>query len=245
MNQPRPRYPASRSKRAVPEHPAEIVPPDGEATITRLRAIGSEGQTIAVVVGRKTVAKLRASDADALGLAKGQLWTLRLADAVAIHARTHAARTHALRLVAARSRTASDLVRRLTRAGHAERDAREAAEALCSAGIINDVRFAEAAAATLADRRGMSRRGIELKLRAKGVPADTARRAASEARDAEDDTASARELAAKRLSRMTSIEDEAVAKRRLLGFLLRRGFDHDDAFAAVDAALRDRREALD
>lgn len=241
----RPRSRRPRVSRTVPADPAELVPPEPGMLVTRLRSVGSDGHAIAAVVGRTTVAKLRTTDALELGLEVGTPWTAELADRLWTKAKTYAARSHALRLVAARARTRADLIRRLKLAGHHETDAADAADALIEAGIVNDEAFADAAAGQLAERRGMSRRGIEMKLRQKGVPSDTARQASRAARSAETDTEAALAIASGRLQRMRSVDDEAVARRRLTGYLLRRGFDHDDAFRAVDAALRERRAQHD
>ena len=207
--------------------------------VTRLRSIGTDGTTVSVIVGNKSVAKIDASDLEQLEVAAGAEWTTDLAGQLFDAAAKLAARKHALRLVAARPRARADLIRRLRMAGHADRHAAAAADALENAGIINDAELAEAAATTLAARAGTSRRAIETKLRRRGISAADASKAAGRATEDLDEREAAVEVATKRASRQRQPADPNAAKSRLFAFLLRRGFNSDDARYAVEQALRD------
>lgn len=235
---------AKRSRTLAPD-PAELVEPDQGDTVSRLRTVGADGTTISVMVGKVSVAKVDARDLERLELAPGLLWTADLAGRLHDAAAMLAARRHALRLVAARPRAKADLVRRLRMAGHADRHATAAAESLEHAGVINDVALAEAAAATMASRTGISRRAIETKLRKRGITAGEASKAAREATEELDERAAATELAVRRVSRQRPPADPVAAKRRLFAFLLRRGFNSDDARHAVEHALANADDELD
>ncbi|MGP1272169.1 MAG: regulatory protein RecX [Phycisphaerales bacterium] len=213
--------------------------------MTRLRPLETDGRAVAVVVGRLTVARVPTDEARRLDIHAGCAWTVELAAALHGPAKRHAAEAHALRLLATRARTSRELRRRLTLAGHAEADARAVVDTLVEAGLINDEQLAELAADHLADRRGLSRRGIEIKLRQRGIEGSTAQRIAREVRSAEDDSSAARELAAARLRRLTRVDDPEAVRRRLAGYLLRRGFEHEDVARAVSEAWRRHRDQTD
>lgn len=234
----------ARSRTLAPD-PAELVLPDQGDIVSRVRAVGSDGSVVSVVVGRTAVARIDSCDLEPLGLAAGVPWTGELASRVGDAAAALAARKHALRLLASRPRAKADLVRRLRRAGHKDRHASAAADALESAGVIDDRAFAEAAAGSLASRKGVSRRAVETKLRTRGVAADEARRAAREATEHIDERQTAVELATRRVERQQKPSDPAAARRRLYAFLLRRGFNADDARHATEAALAAQPDDLD
>ncbi|MEL6497365.1 MAG: RecX family transcriptional regulator [Planctomycetota bacterium] len=227
-----------KGSRTLAPDPAELVAPDQGDTVTRLRSIGTDGTSVSVMVGNKSVAKIDASDLEQLQVAAGAEWTADLADQLFDAAAKLAARKHALRLVAARPRARADLIRRLRIAGHADRHAAAAADALENAGVINDADLAEAAATTLASRAGTSRRAIETKLRRRGISAADASKAAGRATEDLDEREAAVELATKRASRQRQPTDPTATKRRLFAFLLRRGFNSDDARYAVEQALK-------
>ena len=69
---------ARRSRTLAPD-PAEVVPPDGSATVSRLRSVGADGSVVSVVVGRTSVAKVDAGDLAGLGVRVGAAWTDELA----------------------------------------------------------------------------------------------------------------------------------------------------------------------
>ncbi len=235
---------AARS-RTLAVDPAELVEPGRGDTISRLRTVGADGTTISVLVGRVSVAKIDARDLEALGLAPGDAWTPDLAARLHEAASALAARRHALRLVAARPRARADLIRRLRLAGHRESHAAAAAEALAASGIIDDTALAEATATSLAGRAGTPRRAIETKLRKRGIAAPEAAQAARAATEDLDERQAALDLARKRVSRQRPPTDPQAARRRLYAFLLRRGFDADDARHAVERALAGDADELD
>ncbi|MGH2662914.1 MAG: RecX family transcriptional regulator [Actinomycetota bacterium] len=107
-------------------------------------------------------------------------------------------------------------------------------------GLVDDERFAQEVAASMR-RRGMGRRAGISALRAKGVAAEVAE-VATEEIDQGDEETRAEEVARIRLRRLDGLQPE-VARRRLLGFLLRRGFDSDAARAATRRVLEEQQEA--
>ena len=111
-----------------------------------------------------------------------------------------------------------------------------------SAGLVDDVRFADMRLATLR-RRGTSSRGAAAKLAAKGVPRDVVEAAMQAERDAIPDVEAADiELQAarayakrRRLGIHRRPDMRALHRDRDLGALARAGFSYDLARRVVDA----------
>jgi regulatory protein len=139
----------------------------------------------------------------------------------------------ALRLLTVRSRSSQELRGRLLRAGYEEAEVAAAIDDLTSVGLLDDERFAREVVAHQVGRRMAGRRAAVGALRRAGIPAEDAERAVDEAAPG-DDEPRAEELARSRVGRLASLEP-AVAHRRLVGFLQRRGYD---ARTADDVARR-------
>lgn len=113
-----------------------------------------------------------------------------------------------------------------------------------SAGLVDDVRFADTRLATLR-RRGTSSRGAAAKLAAKGVPRDVVeatmraeREAIPEAEAADIELQAARAYAKRRrLGTHRRPDTRALHRDRDLGALVRAGFSYDLARRVVDAEL--------
>jgi regulatory protein len=105
-------------------------------------------------------------------------------------------------------------------------------------GYVDDVRFAAAKASDAAGYRRHGRNRAFMDVVKAGVEREIARRAVDEAFSAADSFAVARELAARRLPSLERL-DRTTARRRLAGFLLRRGFEADVVIPVLDEALGD------
>lgn len=134
------------------------------------------------------------------------------------------ARESALTLLSFRARTAVELRRRLARKDLPEEVVEECVAELVQKGLVDDSAFAELFARDRVRLRPRGRRRIVQELRAKGVEADTAEAAVGEVMEREEVTELelAREAAARWSPRAG--EDPLRARRRLHGFLARRGF---------------------
>lgn len=212
------------------------------AQITAVRANPSDPARVRVLVNRKRFAEILLDDADRLALRAGTPWTPELAERVEHAGAVCAAWRAAIRLIRARARSRAETVRRLRQKGHDVEVASLVADRLVAQGLIDDAAFADQAARSIISRRPAGPRFIESKLREKGVSGDLAREASRAALEDQDTRASAIELAERAARSLPPGLDPAAARRRLLGRLARRGFDTDDAFAAVEHVLaRDRR----
>jgi regulatory protein len=141
-----------------------------------------------------------------------------------------------LALLARSARTASDLRERL--AERFEEPAVEAAMArLAELGYVDDEAWA-AAYMTRTRSAERSARALRLELRARGIAAELA----SEAVDAHDDTAAARE-AARRLARASRGREPELRARRLRAAFARRGFGVETIARALAGLAEEERSA--
>jgi regulatory protein len=103
-------------------------------------------------------------------------------------------------------------------------------------GYVDDKRFATAKALSAAQHRHHGKRRAAVELIKAGVKGETARRALEDVYDAHDSMAVARQLAAKKAPALRKL-NPFVARRRLAGMLLRRGFTYDDIRPVIDEVL--------
>jgi regulatory protein len=136
-----------------------------------------------------------------------------------------AAHRAAQRALARRAHARFDLRRRLLQKQHPPGAVDAALERLSAVGLLDDVRFAKDYALAKASRgRGPAR--LVRDLQAQGVDRRVAEDAvrSSLASEGVDPTHAMRALAEKRARQLTGLPP-AVRKRRLVAFLVRRGFD--------------------
>lgn len=121
-------------------------------------------------------------------------------------------------------RTRRELELRLRKREATPAQIREALDRLEQSGILSDEHVAHAEAAARL-RRGDAPARVKQQLRRKGVAGATVTEAVAGAmqEDSFDEVAACRAVAVKR-ARSLKGEDPVVAQRRLLGFLLRRGY---------------------
>lgn len=144
-----------------------------------------------------------------------------------------AVKDRALRLLSVRSRSRSELHRRLVRAGYEAEEVDHAVAELEAVGLVDDERFAREVAEHHR-RRGMGRRAGVAALRQKGVDRELAEQVFGEV-NPEDEAELAFELARGRLGRLRSLPPE-LAQRRTVAFLIRRGYEPVIAGTAVRRA---------
>ena len=137
------------------------------------------------------------------------------------------AKEAALNLLSFRVRPAAELRRRLREKEYPEEVADEVVDGLFAAGLVDDAGFAGMFVRDRVRLKPKGRRRLMQELRAKGVDEETARAVVEEAWEGEEvsDLALAREAAARWAPRAG--EERERARRRLYGFLARRGFDGD------------------
>lgn len=105
-------------------------------------------------------------------------------------------------------------------------------------GLVDDAAFAEMVVRSVQNNRGLAKRSVEEELRKRGVD-DAIAADAVEHIDDERDRESARELVAKRMRSVAGLEPD-VQRRRLAGYLARRGYPAGIAFAVIEEALAEQ-----
>jgi regulatory protein len=150
------------------------------------------------------------------------------------------AKERALRLLAVRSRSREELRKRLGRAGMDAGDIEAALDDLESVGLVDDEKFAKELATHQLHRRGAGRRMATAALRRAGVDPRLAERVVDETAP-EDEATRAEGLARIRIERLRGLEDE-TAYRRLVSYLLRRGYEGGVSREVARRALLGRME---
>lgn len=176
----------------------------------------------------------RTSSADAVAAARivvGRTATIEEFAAALDAAEPRAARERALRLLGFRDRTESEMRDRLTQDGYPHSVAAEVCTTLVDQGLIDDERYARAAARTLTDIRGLGRARALRELISRGVDASVAEDALADAmpEDVELD-------AAMRLAQALAAGHGASVDR-IASRLARKGYAPRIALDAARAAI--------
>jgi regulatory protein len=136
------------------------------------------------------------------------------------------AKNTAYRYLTIRPRSRAEILRKLHDKEYSVSVIDAVLDHLFRLGYVDDKKFARQWAATRARVRGYGRHRIEQELRQKGLDHETIREALAEAIPREDERETAHTVAERKLRTMKSLEPEA-RKRRLAGFLERKGFPRD------------------
>jgi len=187
-----------------------------------------------VEVDRGRFASLPLEAVEPLGLQVGAELAPAVLDRLRELADVEAAERAALRALARRAHARLDLRRRLVKRQHPPAAVEAALDRLALRGLLDDRRFAEQYAALRATRgKGPAR--LLRDLQAQGVERRTAEQAVRRALEDEgiDPGLEARAVAAKRARQLAGLP-VAVRKRRLLAFLVRRGYGGPQLRALVE-----------
>lgn len=133
------------------------------------------------------------------------------------------AKNAAYRLLAARSRSKHELEQKLEQRGFSRDIISNVIVCLHHLGYLDDLMFAAQWAASRVRNKNYGRRRIEQELHRKGISRETACEALASAVSPEDERSAANKAAEKKLRTMHGL-DSAAKKRRLAGFLERKGF---------------------
>jgi regulatory protein len=143
---------------------------------------------------------------------------------------------HAMRFIEKRMQSRRELEQKLTRQEYGPAIIQSVIEQLIEMNYVNDARFAESRAESAATYKHHGPNRARMELAKKGVDRETARRAVEEVYEGRDTMATARELAKKKMKSLARLEPH-VARRRLMGMLLRRGFTFDTIKPVIDEAI--------
>jgi SOS response regulatory protein OraA/RecX len=201
------------------------VAPPAPGPITALREVARRAGRYAIQLGDATIAPLSVETIADLKLKVGVVLDApTLARVLDARAAT-ACYDHAIDALARRARATGELERWLAQREHPRAAIAVAVDKLTTLGLLDDARFARGFVGTRGGGR-LGPRRIERELRQKGVPSAVVTEVMREFREATADSgAGALEAAAERRLRSLRSLEPPVARRRLLAWLLRRGFD--------------------
>lgn len=188
------------------------------------------GETVTLVIG--------ASGVRAFNVRSGMVLDTVSWAALSREARVVHAQDAALRMLSTSRRSRRDLEMRLRRREMDQTVIADALGRLDDIGLLNDDEFALAEAAAQLRNGARSSGAVKRRLRQRGVAGDVADAAVASVVESEavDDAARCEEAAQKRARQLRSL-DRTTAQRRLIGFLMRRGFSGDLVLASTRRAL--------
>jgi regulatory protein len=205
--------------------------------VTRLKALARRPGFVTVFVDEARFAVLPIEEVRGLGLREALELDEPAREALETAAERGKAYDAAVKLLAVRGRSTQEIVERLRRKGLRKDAVAHAIGRLESEGLLNDAAFAREYAQTRISR-GFGRARIAADLSRKGVSRHDAELAVAEAGG--DDEQGRRErllaLARKRAGQLKGVHRE-VARRRLIGYLARRGYGGAGVLDVVDQAL--------
>jgi regulatory protein len=143
------------------------------------------------------------------------------------------ARQAALRLLARRGRSSKELSNRLKDKGFSPETIRQTIERLEELGYLDDLRLARSLARYLLETRPSGRKRLAWELAQRGFPKELIHEALEEAYQGLDERLLALEVARRRLETYRDLKPQA-ARRRLAGYLQRRGFATEDILSILE-----------
>jgi regulatory protein len=214
-----------RSRTRTQEREERPVP---TGVITGIAAAGRRAGRFEIAVDGKTAALVSVDIVERLGLRIGLVLDERAGRALRDAADMLATYDRAIGLLAVQGRSARDLERNLKQRGEPAANVSAAIDRLTEAGLIDDATYARQLARSRVSGRGDSRRRVSQVLAQKGVARDVVQDAVAEVFEDEavDEEALAESAGRKKLRSLGGL-DPATRRRRLYGYLARRGHDAD------------------
>ena len=199
--------------------------------ITALQPQKRNKRRVSVFLDGTFLFGLSSETVGALGLRVGREVDRAELDRIAHEEQLHAARQYAFLLLSYKARTTSELTQRLTRKGFSPDIVYHTLQRLAELKMVDDAGFAKRFAE---DRIAIGHKGkwrVRGELLKRGIDRKQIDAAMEQA---PDETAAAREVAEKYLSRNKRLEP-VVLKRRLYALLARRGFSLDTIRRVMNA----------
>lgn len=196
-----------------------------------------KGRYVVDVDGREA-AVLTADSLVTLGVRVGVALEAAQLQAIEAAGAEVAVMDRALNLLAHRARSARELRRRLLQKGEPAPLVEAALERLARMGLIDDAEYARQVARSTAVVRGASKRRVRQELFRRGVASEIADAAIEQVYA--DESVDAGEIveraARKRLKALAGLDPE-TRRRRLYGFLARRGYESDEIRVTLERVL--------
>jgi regulatory protein len=149
------------------------------------------------------------------------------------------AKSIAINYLSYRQRSAKEIIDHLTKKGFARECAQHVIHQLQSAGMVNDLEFARLFVRDRLKRRPTGQALLRMQLLAKGLTPAMADMVLAELITPQSQQISALQVAKRKiqLTRYSKNLDEEKRKKRLLDFLLRRGFSYEIAIKTIHTTL--------
>lgn len=189
-----------------------------------------------VKVGDKVVSKVPFMDIEKLGLRVGASWTSRLAQNCEQAFAVFSAKDQAVKLLAAKGRTAVQLEVKLIEKGVAKAVAHSAVEELRTQGLIRDDLVAEQLVEDELSQ-GSATSLVRRKLQEAGVSEETATATLRRATGGKSEATRAKIVATETAKKLSPKLSKSVKWRRVLAALERKGFEEDVARQATRKVL--------
>jgi len=161
-----------------------------------------------------------------LGLRPQQSVNTETLEQIATEEQISQARAAAMRLLEYRPRSRGELTRRLHQQGFDSQTISRVIDRLVELDLVNDERFARQMIQSLTRSRNLGKQAIFEKLRQAGISRELAEAVIEQELADYDESQQAREAVEKYLPRLADIEP-ASQRRRLYGYLRRRGFSYE------------------
>ena len=202
--------------------------------ITGIVPVPRPAGRFSVLVDGRELAVLSLESVERLRLSVGRS-VAGLEDAITIEAGRLHTYDRAVNMLAFRARSSSELARSLVRKGEARSHVEWAIARLTEQGLLDDAAFARTFARTKVVGGKQSRRRVQQDLARRGVPRTVSDDAIDTVLEEEavDPRSIVEEAARKKLRSLEGL-DPAVQRRRLYGFLARRGYELEDIRATLD-----------
>ena len=139
-----------------------------------------------------------------------------------------------------RLRTQDELETKLRQKGYSSKVIKESLDFFANLGYLDDSKFAQLWISSRIRSKPRSKRFFEYELKRKGVAKDIIMQAIA-AIDDEKEYSIAKDAAARKYRKVCKLEP-AVAKRRLAGFLARRGFNSYIVFKIIKEVVSENEE---
>jgi regulatory protein len=143
---------------------------------------------------------------------------------------------YAMKYLQMRLHSTAELRRKLVRREYGDAVIDGVLADLLRMGYLDDARFAKTKAMSAAEHKHHGRRRAFMELIKAGVKKDVADAALNDVYTKTDSLEAARMLAEKKAGSLRRLDPE-VARRRLAGMLMRRGFDYDTIKPVIDGVL--------
>ena len=205
-----------------------------DGTITRLVMQKRDTSRASVYVDGEFAFGLMADLVVQEGLKKGLAITAARSAALVAADAALRARRLALDYVARRARTEAEVRRRLARAGFSESDADGAVAKLSEYNYLDDAAYALEFVKTRHASKGYGPSRLKQDLRRRGVAPGLIEAALGVLEEEADLGEAAFDHAAKRWGRLSGEEDMRKKRKKTYDYLLRRGYNFDEARRAVE-----------